>query len=112
MTLHTTNSGTGIKGSSNLRIQQNIQILLNGKLLVSLQASIPNPSFKLRSKSSKDHITDVRSRHFPDLSKNWKAVNDALVGESEFQDEIKFQAFVLGNIDHLDLRTKNRTYKN
>jgi hypothetical protein len=66
-------------------VQLDIQIFIHCDIVISLFASLVDPRLELVSEAGEDDVTNVTTRHLPDLSDRWETIIDDLVGESVLQ---------------------------
>jgi hypothetical protein len=92
-----------MEGLGYIRVELNIEPLLDCEFGVALLASLADPILELISNFCKDNVTNVRPAHLPDLPKDRQRVDNFLMGEGELENEVQLQAIILGHIDDLDL---------
>ena len=76
----------GLEGSSNLRIQHDVHVVVVSELLVALMAAACDPLLEGRPDTSINDITDVGAGHLSDLLDNGEGVDDDPVGEAPVDD--------------------------
>jgi hypothetical protein len=71
-----------------IRVELNIEPLLDCEFGVALLASLADPILELISNFCKNYVTNVGAGHFPDLPEDRQRFDNLLMGEGKLENEI------------------------